>query len=69
MGLLGAYAYPLAGPDSLLACCDWLNVILVVDDYCDEADGPRCREISFAFLDGLKGAPHAGSVFSAIGAS
>lgn len=68
MSLLGAYAYPQAGPEAFLACSDWLNVILLVDDYCDEQDGAQSREISDAFLDGLKGNPRDGSVFSAIGA-
>lgn len=68
MSLLGAYAYPQAGPEAFLACSDWLNVILLVDDYCDEQDGAQSREISDAFLDGLQGNPRDGSVFSAIGA-
>lgn len=68
MSLLGAYAYPHAGPEAFLACSDWLNVILLVDDYCDEQDGAQSREISDAFLDGLRGNPRDGSVFSAIGA-
>ena len=66
MGLLTAYCYPDISAEGLQACNDWINLVLVVDEYCDEQDGTRTREIADTFLAALTGAPRDDSVFSRI---
>lgn len=66
MGLLTGYCYPTINAEELLACTDWINLILVVDEYCDEQDGTRTREVADIFLDALSGKLRDDSVFSRI---
>ena len=65
-GLLTAYLYPDIGAAELRACTDLVNVILIVDEYCEDEDGARVREFTNVFLDALRGAPRDDSVFSRI---
>lgn len=66
MGLLTGYCYPTINAEELLACTDWINLILVVDEYCDEQDGKRTREVADIFLDALNAEPRDDSAFSGI---
>lgn len=66
MGLLTGYCYPTINAEELLACTDWINLILVVDEYCDEQDGTRAREVADIFLDALSGKFRDDSAFSRI---
>lgn len=37
--LLASYAYPYAGPEQVRGCCDFINLLFVLDEISDEQNG------------------------------
>ncbi|KAH9934236.1 terpenoid synthase [Fomitopsis serialis] len=52
--LLASYTYPYAGPEQLRTCCDFVNLLFVLDDISDEEDGAGARRIGDTFLSALR---------------
>ena len=53
--LLCSYAYPYAGPEQLRTACDFINLLFVVDETCDDLDGPEAAKTCDVFLRAMKG--------------
>ena len=57
-------AYPYASYQQFRICCDFVNLLFVVDEVSDEQDGKNAYETGQKFLRTLYGAPCDGSVLS-----
>ncbi len=64
--LLPALAYPFAGVDELSTCCDFRNLLCVLNEISDELAGGEARELGVILLKALGGEFTKGSVLSKI---
>lgn len=55
MGLLGALFFPRADAEAFRVCCDFINVMLVLDDFCDDLDGDAARKTMQKHLTAIRG--------------
>ena len=53
--LLAGHTYTNASFDTLRTCCDFMNLIFVIDDVCDAHDIAGVRATRNAFVDALNG--------------
>ena len=74
--LLASLVFPSATPEALRICCDYMNVLFVVDDITDDQDGARAREregwrgatvLRASTLEGPRRVDAAGGVPRAVG--
>ena len=52
---LCAYAYPFADYEALRMCCDFVNLLLVLDEVSDEQTGDEAKVTGDVFIDVLNG--------------
>ena len=52
--LLCSHAYPYAGHDELRTCCDFVNLLFVVDAVSDDQDGIGARATGEVFLNSMR---------------
>ena len=64
--LLVRNAYPYAAYEQLRICCDFVNLLFVVDEVSDEQNGKDARETGEKYLRTLSGLPCDGSALSRI---
>ena len=53
-GLLTAMCYPLAAPDRLRVCCDFINYLFHLDNICDEMDDRRTVSTASEVIGALR---------------
>lgn len=53
--LLASYGYPTAAYEEFRTCCDFLNIVFLLDDICDEQDTGDSRSTGETFLRALHG--------------
>ncbi|TBU32549.1 terpenoid synthase [Dichomitus squalens] len=52
--LLVSYTYPYAGYDQFRTCCDFVNLLFVVDEVSDDQDGRGARATGQIFLNAMR---------------
>lgn len=52
--LLVSHTYPYAGYDQFRTCCDFVNLLFVVDEVSDEQDGQGARATGQVFLNAMR---------------
>ena len=52
--LLVSHTYPYAGYDQLRTCCDFVNLLFVVDEISDDQDGRGARATGEIFLNAMR---------------
>lgn len=52
--LLVSYGYPTADYEAFRTCCDFMNIIFLLDEVCDDQDGSDARTTADIFLLGLR---------------
>lgn len=52
--LLVAHAYPYAGYEEFRTVCDFMNILFVVDDLCDDLSGADARTTGYKFVHGMR---------------
>ncbi|KLO13041.1 terpenoid synthase [Schizopora paradoxa] len=62
-----ALANSYAGYEELRTCCDFHNLLFIVDEHSDELDGVETQKFGELFLKALRGESTQGSVYSKIG--
>lgn len=53
--LLAARTYPYAGYEDYRTACDFLHLLFIVDEVCDEQDGPSAARTGEQVLQVMKG--------------
>ena len=51
--LLVSHAYPYAGYEHFRTCCDFVNVLFVVDEISDDQNGADARSTGMVFLQAM----------------
>lgn len=59
-------AYPYADFESARTCCDFMNLVFVLDEISDDQDGAGARETGDTFLKAMSDEPCDGSLLSRI---
>ncbi len=57
MELLISYMFPYAGYEELRTCCDFMNMITVLDNFSDLQDGEGAQRSTDTFLYAISGKP------------
>ncbi len=52
--LLASHAYPQAGSDQFRTCCDFVNLLFVIDELSDDQDGKGARHTGEVFLSAMR---------------
>lgn len=52
--LLVSYFYPTASYEKFRVCCDFMNIVFLLDEICDEQDGDEARQTADIFVSALK---------------
>ena len=52
--LLVSHTYPYAGYDQLRTCCDFVNLLFVVDEVSDEQNGTDARSTGRVYLQAMR---------------
>lgn len=52
--LLVSHTYPYAGYEAFRTCCDFVNLLFVVDEVSDEQDGKDARSTGHVFLNVMR---------------
>lgn len=65
--LLPAIVNSYADYEEFRTCCDFNNLLFVVDEFSDELDGKETRKLGDVVLKALRGESTQGSVISKIG--
>ncbi|KAI0710104.1 terpenoid synthase [Earliella scabrosa] len=52
--LLVSHTYPYAGYDQFRTCCDFVNLLFVVDEVSDDQDGKGARQTGEVFLNAMR---------------
>ncbi|KAI0711928.1 terpenoid synthase [Cerioporus squamosus] len=52
--LLVSHTYPYAGYDQFRTCCDFVNLLFVVDEVSDDQDGQGARHTGEVFLNAMR---------------
>ena len=52
--LLCSHAYPYAGHDELRTCCDFVNLLFIVDEISDEQNGQDAYKTGIVVLKALR---------------
>ena len=63
-GLLASYAYSSSSYERFRACCDFINVLYVLDELSDDQDEEEAKETENAFIRALDGKACDGSPLS-----
>ncbi len=51
--LLASYFYPTGSYEKLRICCDFMNIVFLLDEICDEQDGDGARQTGDTFVSAL----------------